>query len=69
MIGIAISAVLFLIAYRRSEALMSAATAVSTGIWAVVLTAALTEGSLVPLIVAAALGVAMIACGARLTRK
>ena len=69
VIGIAISAVLFLIAYRRSEALMSAATAVSTGIWAVVLTAALTEGSLVPLIVAAALGVVMIAWGARLTRK
>jgi hypothetical protein len=48
---------------------MSAATAVSTGIWAVVLTAALTEGSLVPLIVAATLGAAMIAWGARLTRK
>ena len=69
VIGITISAVLFLIAYRRSEALMSAATAVSTGIWAVVLTAALTEGSLVPLIVAAVLGAVMIAWGARLTRK
>ena len=69
VIGITISAVLFLIAYRRSEALMSAATAVSTGIWAVVLTAALTEGSLVPLIVAAVLGAGMIAWGARLTRK
>ena len=69
MIGIAISAVLFLIAYRRSEALMSAATAVSTGILAAVLTAALTEGSLVPLPVAGALGVAMIAWGARLPRK
>ena len=69
VIGIVISAVLFLIAYRRSEALMSAATAVSTGVWAVVLTAALTEGSLVPLVVAAALGGAMIAWGAKLTRK
>ena len=69
VVGIAISAVLFLIAYRRSEALMSAATAVSTGVWAVVLTAALTEGSLVPLIVAAALGAAMVAWGAKLTRK
>lgn len=69
VIGIVISAVLFLIAYRRSEALMSAATAVSTGMWAVVLTAALTEGSLVPLVVAAALGAAMIAWGAKLTRR
>jgi len=69
VIGIAISAVLFLVAYRRSEALMSAATAVSTGVWAVVLTAALTEGSLVPLVVAAVLGAAMITWGAKLTRK
>jgi hypothetical protein len=69
VIGIAISAILFLVAYRRSQALMSAATAVSTGMWAVVLTAALTEGSLVPLVVAAALGAAMIAWGAKLTRK
>lgn len=69
VIGIVISAVLFLIAYRRSEALMSAATAVSTGMWAVVLTAALTEGSLVPLVVAAALGAAMIVWGAKLTRR
>ena len=69
VIGLVISAVLFLIAYRRSEALMSAATAVSTGVWAVVLTAALTEGSLVPLVVAAAFGAAMIAWGAKLTRK
>ena len=69
VIGIVISAILFLVAYRRSEALMSAATAVSTGIWAVVLTAALTQGSLVPLVVAAALGAAMIAWGAKLTRK
>ena len=69
VIGIVISAILFLVAYRRSEALMSAATAVSTGMWAVVLTAALTQGSLVPLVVAAALGAAMIAWGAKLTRK
>jgi low temperature requirement protein LtrA len=69
VIGIAISAVLFLVSYRRNEALMSAATAVSTGVWAVALTAALTEGSLVPLVVAAALGTAMIAWGAKLTRK
>ena len=69
VIGIVISAILFLVAYRRSEALMSAATAVSTGVWAVVLTAALTQGSLVPLVVAAALGAAMIAWGAKLTRK
>jgi hypothetical protein len=58
-----------LVSYRRNEALMSAATAVSTGVWAVALTAALTEGSLVPLVVAAALGTAMIAWGAKLTRK
>ena len=69
VIGIAISAILFLIAYRRSEALMSAATAVSTGIWAVVLTSALTDGSIAPLIVAAALGAAMVGWGARLARN
>ncbi len=69
VIGIVISAALFLFAYRRSEALMSAATAVSTGVWAVVLTGALTEGSLVPLIVAAGLGAAMVAWGARFARK
>lgn len=69
VIGIVISAALFLFAYRRSEALMSAATAVSTGIWAVVLTSALTDGSLAPLIVAAVLGAAMVAWGAKLTRK
>ena len=69
VIGIAISAALFLFAYRRSEALMSAATAVSTGIWAVVLTSALTDGSLAPLIVSAVLGAAMVAWGTKLTRK
>ena len=69
VIGIAISAALFLFAYRRSEALMSAATAVSTGVWAVVLTGALTDGSLAPLIVAAVLGAAMVIWGARFARK
>ncbi|MFM8777541.1 MAG: hypothetical protein ACKOEH_11795, partial [Actinomycetota bacterium] len=59
----------FLLSYRRSEAIMSAATAVSTGIWAVVLTTALTDGSIAPLIVAAVLGAAMIAWSAKLTRK
>lgn len=69
IIGIAISAALFLFAYRRSEALMSAATAVSTGVWAVVLTSALTDGSLAPLIVAAVLGAVMVIWGAKLARK
>lgn len=69
VIGIAISAILFLIAYRRSEALMSAATAVSTGIWAVVLTSALTDGSIASLVVAAVLGAAMVGWGARFARK
>ncbi|MFM9123323.1 MAG: hypothetical protein ACKOQX_10780, partial [Actinomycetota bacterium] len=59
----------FLLSYRRSEAIMSAATAVSTGIWAVVLTTALTDGSIAPLIVAAVLGAALIAWSAKLTRK
>ncbi len=69
VIGIAISAVLFLLSYRRSEALMSAATAMSTGVWAVVLTGALTDGSLAPLIVAAVLGAALVVWGARFARK
>lgn len=69
VIGIAISAGLFLLSYRRSEALMSAATAISTGVWAVVLTGALTEGSLAPLIVAAVLGLAMVLWGARRSTK
>jgi len=60
---------LFLLSYRRSEAIMSAATAVSTGIWAVVLTTALTDGSIAPLIVAAVLGAALIAWSAKLARK
>lgn len=69
LVGIVISAGLFLVAYRRSEAIMSAATAVSTGIWAVVLTSALTNGSIIPLVVAAVLGAVMVAWGSRRTRK
>lgn len=69
VVGLVLSAGLFLLSYRRSEAIMSAATAVSTGIWAVVLTTALTDGSIAPLIVAAVLGAALIAWSAKLTRK
>lgn len=69
VVGLALSAGLFLFSYRRSEAMMSAATAVSTGVWAVVLTNALTDGSIAPLIVAAVLGVGLIAWATRLTRK
>ena len=68
-IGIAISAGLFLLAYRRSDALMSAATAVSTGVWAVVLTGALTEGAIVPIIAAAGVGAALVFWGIRLARR
>ena len=68
-IGIAISAGLFLLAYRRSDALMSAATAVSTGVWAVVLTGALTEGAIVPIIAAAGVGAALVFWGIRLSRR
>jgi len=68
-IGIAISAGLFLLAYRRGDALMSAATAVSTGVWAVVLTGALTDGAIVPLIVAAGVGAALVFWGIRLSRR
>ena len=67
--GIALSAVLFVFAYRRGEALMSAATAVSTGVWAVVLSFTLTEGALAPLIVSAVVGVGLIVWGARLSRR
>lgn len=67
--GIALSAALFFFAYRRGEALMSAATAVSTGVWAVVLSFALTEGALAPLIVAAVIGVGFIVWGSRLSRR
>jgi len=68
-IGITISAGLFLLAYRRSDALMSAATAVSTGVWAVVLTGALTEGAIVPIIAAAGVGAALVFWGIRLSRR
>lgn len=67
--GIAISAGLFLLAYRRGDALMSAATAVSTGVWAVVLTGALTDGAIAPLIVAAGVGAALVFWGIRLSRR
>ena len=69
VVGIAISASLFVFAYRRGEAMMSAATAVSTGVWAVVLSFALTEGALAPLIVSAVLGVGLIVWGSRLSRR
>jgi len=68
-IGIAISACLFLLAYRRSDALMSAATAVSTGVWAVVLTGALTDGAIAPIIAAAGVGAALVFWGIRLSRR
>lgn len=69
VIGIALSAALFVVAYRRGEALASAATAVSTGVWAVVLSFALTEGALAPLIVSAVIGAGLIAWGIRLSRQ
>ena len=68
-IGIAVSAGLFLLAYRRGDALMSAATAVSTGVWAVVLTGALTDGAIAPLIVAAGVGAALVFWGIQLSRR
>jgi hypothetical protein len=60
---------LFLLSYRRGDAMMSAATAVSTGIWAVVLTTALTEGAIAPLVVAAIIGAALVIWGLRLSRR
>ncbi len=69
VVGIAISAGLFFFAYRRNEALMSAATALSTGVWAVVLSFTMTSGALAPLIVAAVLGAGFIAWGMRLSRR
>jgi len=69
VLGLVISAALFLLSYRRGEALMSAATAVSTGVWAVVLTSALTEGAIAPLVVAAFIGAALIIWGLRLSRR
>ena len=68
-IGIAISSGLFLLAYRRSDALMSAATAVSTGVWAVVLTGALTNGAIAPIIAAAGVGAGLVFWGIRLSRR
>lgn len=68
-IGSAISAALFLLAYRRGEVLMTAATAISMGVWAVVLAIALTSGALAPLIVAAVVGVSLIVWGSRLARR
>jgi hypothetical protein len=68
-IGIAVSAGLFLLAYRRGDALMSAATAVSTGVWAVVLTGAFTDGAIAPIIAAAGVGAALVFWGIRLSRR
>jgi hypothetical protein len=68
VMGISISAVLFLLAYKRSEALMASAAAISTGVWGVVLAATLTTGAFAPIIVAAAIGVALITWGLRLSR-
>jgi len=67
--GIGISGALFLVAYRRADAMLSAATALSTGVWAVVLTGSLTSGRIAPLIVAALVGVALIFWGTRLSRR
>ena len=68
VMGISISAGLFLLAYKRSEALMASAAAISTGVWGVVLAATLTTGAFAPIIVAAAIGVALITWGLRLSR-
>ena len=68
VIGISISAVLFLLAYKRSEALMASAAAISTGVWGVGLAATLTSGAFAPIIIAAVIGVALITLGFRLSR-
>ena len=68
VMGISISAVLFLLAYKRSEALMASAAAISTRVWGVVLATTLTTGAFAPIIVAAAIGVALITWGLRLSR-
>ena len=68
VMGISLSAVLFLLAYKRSEALMASAAAISTGVWGVVLAATLTTGAFAPIIVAAVVGVALITWGLRLSR-
>jgi len=68
VMGISLSAVLFLLAYKRSEALMASAAAISTGVWGVVLAATLTTGAFAPIIIAAVIGVALITLGLRLSR-
>ena len=68
VIGISISAVLFLLAYKRSEALMASAAAISTGVWGVGLAATLTSGAFAPIIIAAVIGVALVTLGIRLSR-
>jgi len=68
VIGISISAVLFLLAYKRSEPLMASAAAISTGVWGVGLAATLTSGAFAPIIIAAVIGVALITLGLRLSR-
>jgi len=68
VIGISISAVLFLLAYKRSEALMASAAAISTGVWGVGLAATLTSGAFAPIIVAAVIGIVLITWGLRLSR-
>jgi hypothetical protein len=68
VLGISTSALLFLTAYKRSEALLASATAVSTGVWGVVLAATLTTGAFAPIIAAAVIGVALITWGLRLSR-
>jgi hypothetical protein len=47
---------------------LASATAISTGIWGVVLAASLTSGAFAPIIVAAVVGVALITWGLRLSR-
>ena len=68
VIGISISAILFLLAYKRSEPLMASAAAISTGVWGVGLAATLTSGAFAPIIIAAVIGVALITLGLRLSR-
>lgn len=68
VMGISISALLFLLAYKRSEALMASAAAIATGVWGVALSATLTTGALAPIIAAAVIGVALIFWGLRLSR-
>jgi hypothetical protein len=68
VVGLSISALLFLLAYKRSEALLASATAVSTGVWGVVLAATLTTGAFAPIIAAALIGISLITWGLRLSR-